>query len=336
MRTHSPSLFFTASLSALIISPSFALEAPEDDAPPPPAVGQASATDDAPVFRPLRFGNSPAPDQTTKGPDSHATPVRDIAFLGVVTAEVPEILAEHLKLTDGQGILVRSLMPDGPAAKAGVSTNDIILRLADQPIRTPEDLSNSVLQKSPGDIVSVELIHKGELKTMDITLAKRPQHFAAARSQAQGDLGFDQLPNDLAERIRGALEDNLGFGDGTGAIPDSMRDTMQDLQQQMQGFMDQAPGPGKIQVHSGATLRLKDQNGCIEIKSNEGRKEVTLHDLNGDIVWSGPWNTEQDKASAPEEYRKRIEAMNLKDGPDSNAGFQLQIPQAAAPLLGDP
>ncbi len=335
MKIQSTSFFTTATLTAALIVPSFALEAPADDAPPPPAVNStagADATPDAqPQFKPLRFGNAPAP-----APAPQVPAAKDIAFLGIVTSDVPEILAEHLKLTDGQGILVRSLMPDGPAAKAGISTNDIILRLADQPIGTPEDLSDSVSKRSPNDIVTVELIHKGEVKTIEITLAKRPQHFAAAHSQAQGDFNFDQLPKDLADRIRGALEGDLGLGDGTGAIPESMRDTMQDLQQRMQGHMEQAPGPGKIQVQSGAILRFKDQNGCIEVKSNEGNKQVTLRDFNGEVVWTGPWNTEQDKAAAPEDFRERIEAMNLKDGPDGNAGFQLQIPQAAAPLLGDP
>ena len=327
MRTRSYHLFTTASLTAAMILPVPALEAPADDAPPPPAIGQV-----APSVKPLRFG--PSPDSAAA---PQIAPAHDIAFLGVVTSEVPEILAEHLKLSGGQGILVRSLMPDGPAARAGISTNDIITRVGNQPIQTPQDLSKSVSQQSPSDQVSIELIHKGDVKTIAITLGKRPPQFTAARSQGQSNLNFDQLPEDLADRIRGALEGNLGssnleLDDHAGAIPGPM----QNLQRQMQGFLQQPPGSGEIQIQSGTTLRLKDQNGCIEIKSNQGSKEVTLHDPDGEIAWAGPWNTEQDKAAAPEEIRKRIEAMNLKDCPHSSAAFQLQIPQAAAPQAGVP
>jgi len=334
MRTSSYNLFITASISAVLIAPSFAIEAPADHAPPPPAIGQASAADAAPAFKPLRFGTAP---ESADAPQ--ASPARDTAYLGVVTSEVPDILAGHLKLSDGQGILIRSLMPDGPAAKAGIATNDIITRVGDQAIQTPQDLSNSILQKNPDDVISIHLIHKGDLKTINITLAKRPQQFAAAQSQGQTNLSFDQLPEDLADRIRGALQGNFGSMDldsQTGALPQPMQQGMQELQQRMQGFLKQAPGNGGIQVQSGTTLRLRDQNGCIEIKSGQNGKEVTLHDPNGEIAWAGPWNSEQDKAAAPLEIRKRIEAMNLKDCPDTKTGFQLQIPQASAPLPGRP
>lgn len=325
MKRYTSQLFITASLTAAMVTPGYALEAPADDAPPPPAVGQALAS------KPLSFGNSPLQEPMTKE--------REVAFLGVVTAEVPDILAEHLKLTDGKGILVRSLMPDGPAAKAGISANDIILSLADQAISTPENLSDAVSEKNPSDVVTVELIHKGDFKTISVTLAKRPDHFASARSQAPSNLNLDHLPKELADRLRGALAGDPRLSADPGAMGDaseSMQDTMQNLQQQLQGLMGQAPGAGKIQMQSDATLRFKDQNGCIEIKSNGATKDVTFHDCGGKILWTGPWNTEQDKAAAPEEYRNRIEALNLTDGPDANAGFQLQIPQASGQSLENP
>ncbi len=329
MRTSSYNLFITATFSAVLIAPSYAIEAPEDDAPPPPAIGNASAADAAPAFKPLRFGTSPESEIAPQ-----ASPARDTAFLGVVTSEVPDILAEHLKLTGGQGILIRSLMPGGPAAKAGIAANDIITRVGDQEILTPQDLSNSILQRNPNDVVTIHFIHQGDPKTINITLTKRPQQFATSQSQGQSNLGFDQLPEDLANRIRGALQGNLG---SMNLDLDSQTDTeSQQMPQRLQGFLKQAPGSGGIQVQSGTTLRLRDQNGCIEIKSGQNGKEVTLHDPNGEIAWAGPWNSEQDKAAAPVEIRKRIEAMNLKDCPDSKTGFLLQIPQASAPLPGGP
>ncbi len=301
MKTQSYILF----TSALLLSPTFAIEAPEDDAPPPPAVG--GSTFSAP-------------------PVIQAAPSQDTAFLGVVTSEVPEILAEHLKLSAGQGILVRSLMPEGPAAKAGISANDIITRVGELAIRTPEDLSRAIANHQPSDVVSIQLIHHGEPLSLEITLAKRPQQFATTRPQAQGDLNFDQLPQDLADRIRGALQKNLG---GMNL----------DLDAQPGALALPAPrasSSGKIQVQSGATMRMRDHSGCIEIKSSEGNKDITLRDPKGDIVWSGPWNTEQDKAAAPPEIRNRIEAMHLQDGPQANAGFQLQFPKATTPALGGP
>ena len=54
------------------------------------------------------------------------------------------MLAEHLGLKAGEGIVVRALMPDGPAAKAGVAVHDIITRVADQPVASSQDLTKLV------------------------------------------------------------------------------------------------------------------------------------------------------------------------------------------------
>lgn len=298
MKTNSLT-FIIAGVAAAWSSPAFALEAPEDNAPPPPAL---NAEADAPK---LRF-DPPGADE--KKPQAAAT-----AFLGVVTSDLPEMLAVHLNLKPGDGIVVRSLMPDGPAAKAGIATHDVITHVSGEAVHSPLDFSQLIGSKKPGDTVNIELIHKGKPAKIDVTLGTRPEGVAALEPQPLNPLDLGDMPRDLAERIRKAIEDNpaalqLQLDAQGGQLPKQLRD----LQKQMQGgfFGEDAP-QGNVEMRSGATFRMRDPEGSIEIKSNNGSKEVVIRDTEDNVTWSGPWDTEQDKAAAPEDVRKRIATLNL-------------------------
>ena len=329
-----PFTFITAGLAVALATPVFALEAPEDDAPPPPQAEAPAA--EAPEIKPLRFDPPAAPKDL---PEAPAT-----AFLGVVTSDVPDVLAEHLDLKDHEGIIVRSLMPDGPAAKAGISVHDVITRVGDQLIQSPADISKCIGAQKPGDRVNVEIIHKGKPSKLEITLCNRPAGVAAAEPMPMDQLNLEELPREMAERVRKAIEGNLGgldlqLGEDAAQIPPQMEDAMRQLKQRMQKALDPLPAPGgagKIQMQAGATFRMKDPSGSVEIKSNNGGKEVTIRDNEDKITWTGPWDTEQDKAAAPADIRSRVDSLHL-DPTFKGNGFRLQMqPQPAAPEAEEP
>ena len=320
-----PSTFITASLAAVLITPVFALEAPADEAPPPVA--------DAAAIKPLRFDPPAAPKNL---PEAPAT-----AFLGVVSSDVPEMLAEHLDLKADEGIIVRSLMPDGPAAKAGIVVHDVITRVGDQLIGSPADISKCIAAQKPGDKVTLEIIHKGKPAKIDVALGSRPAGIAAAEPQSMDQLNLDEFPKELADRIRGAIEGNLGGHDlrlGDDADP-QMGEALREMKKRMEKAMGGAPavggGAGNIQMNSGATLRMKDPDGSVEIKSTNGSKEVTIRDNQDKVTWTGPWDTDQDKAAAPANIRKRVDSLNLDPDFKGN-GLRLQMRPPAAPDADGP
>jgi hypothetical protein len=70
-----------------------------------------------------------------------------------------------------------------------------------------------------------------------------------------------------------------------------------------------------------------DEQGSIELKSTDGSKEVTIRDKENNITWTGPWDTEQDRAAAPDDVRQRVERLNLDtriqgNGIHLRGGFQ--------------
>lgn len=305
--------FLTTGLAAFLIAPAFALEAPADDAPPPPpAAGNQAALPEIKL---------------------PAKPREQAAFLGIVSGGVPEILTDHLGLKPGEGVIVRSLVPNGPAAQAGVAVNDVITKVSGKAIGSPAEISDHIAQLKPGEKVSLELIHKGKQLTLDATLGLRPAELAA-EPKALDAFNLQDLPEDLAERVRDAIAGNIGAlelgNEDAGQVPPQVDQAMRDAHKQLQGKLNLNLGGGKIQIQGGATFRMQDPQGSVEVKSNDGAKEITVRDPQGNVTWSGPWDTAQDKAAAPAEIRERVKNVNL-DGSVVGGGLHI-LPR----LLGAP
>jgi putative serine protease PepD len=76
---------------------------------------------------------------------------------------------------DSRGAGVVEVAPAGPAADAGVQAGDVITSVDGRPVSEPEDLSEALSGKEPGDQVRVELVRNGEPRTITVTLGARPQ-----------------------------------------------------------------------------------------------------------------------------------------------------------------
>ncbi len=297
---------FAAALLAPAAAP--AIEPPEDDAPPPAA-----------LLEKLRK-ETPAPpaEQAAESP----------AFLGVVTGPVPELLAAHLHLEAGRGVTVRAVVPDGPAANAGLQTHDVITRINETEVGTPADLTRQIQNHKPGDKISLQLIHEGKPAEIAVVLGERPaeehSHAPRLRNERMFDgLMLDGMPREQARRLRDLIEGNLGGmdpGDLMGApVPGAMHEAMERMKRRMDGIMrDGLPeidgDAGGFQFQSDATIRVMDDQGSLEMRSRNGGKEITIRDQANEITWTGPWDTEQDKAAAPEGVRERVENLNLDEG----------------------
>ena len=102
-------------------------------------------------------------------------------WIGVQLEPPTDILKEHLKLEGG---LVTVHVFDGsPAAKAGLKSNDIILKAADTYIKEPGDLLKLV-GKSQENELTLVLLRGGKETTLKVVPAKRPQPADQQQHQA--------------------------------------------------------------------------------------------------------------------------------------------------------
>lgn len=76
------------------------------------------------------------------------------------------------KNLDG-GALVASVTPGGPADKAGIKEDDVIVRVGTFNVKNEMDVRNSMLHYSPGNSAEVELIRNGQHKTVNVAITDR-------------------------------------------------------------------------------------------------------------------------------------------------------------------
>ncbi|MHA7240531.1 S1C family serine protease [Arthrobacter sp. TMS1-12-1] len=96
------------------------------------------------------------------------------AFMGLAPGQITPQIAEQLNLEDTTGVVVLSVSRGGPADDAGIRPGDIITRIGDEDITTPEDLLAALRRRDPGESVPVELRRDSETRTVDVALTDRP------------------------------------------------------------------------------------------------------------------------------------------------------------------
>jgi S1-C subfamily serine protease len=111
------------------------------------------------------------------------------AFLGISGTDVTPQLADVLNLSAKQGALVQSVVPGGPAAKAGVeggratvsidgqrirAGGDVITEVDGQAVTGMDEVAATISEKQPGDKVELTLVHGSDTRTVSVTLGDQP------------------------------------------------------------------------------------------------------------------------------------------------------------------
>lgn len=96
------------------------------------------------------------------------------AWLGVALTTVPPVLAKQLAdiIPQNQGVMLQSVSPHSPAAKAGLQPYDVIISMDDQKILSAKQLVQLVHTAKPESSVTLKIIHQGKPKVVNVTLGK--------------------------------------------------------------------------------------------------------------------------------------------------------------------
>src|SRR5881398_1561660 len=116
----------------------------------------------------------PAPPHAPGMPGHHEkAPKAPMTFLGVETSQVPDVVSEQLGLAKGLGLVVEYVVPNSPAASAGIQQNDILKMLNDQILIEPSQLRKLLQTFSDGTDVTLTILRKGKEQKLTIKLAKK-------------------------------------------------------------------------------------------------------------------------------------------------------------------
>jgi len=148
----------------------------------------------------------------------------------------------------------------GPAAKAGIKAEDVIVNFDGKPILTVQDLRLAVANTPPGKKVLVKTVRHGEEKTFDVTIAERTLE---SRDQDKGSFSFEEKQEEPKPEI------GLSFDN----VPARMA---QELPIQG-GALVLSVKPGSLADDAG--LQGQDRGGADIIVEANGKKISQAQDL---------------------------------------------------------
>jgi putative serine protease PepD len=88
------------------------------------------------------------------------------AYLGVESSADP---------TSPNGAEIQSVVPGGPADKAGLTKGDLVKSIDGTAVKDPSDVSSAIATKEPGDKITVRVERNGLTEEIDVTLGTRPR-----------------------------------------------------------------------------------------------------------------------------------------------------------------
>ncbi len=94
------------------------------------------------------------------------------AALGVSVTNVDATLAARDNLSVDHGVLITSVLPDGPAAQAGLKPGDVIVQIAGHAVNDVPSLGDALLRKNPGETVSVQVYRGNQQLRVDVKLGE--------------------------------------------------------------------------------------------------------------------------------------------------------------------
>ena len=96
-------------------------------------------------------------------------------YLGIAGQSVPLLrrVTRFHRLSQNGGVLVTSLEPNAPAAKAGVQEGDLVVAFGDSSVESLDDLHRLLTDARIGTTVTLTLLRNAVRMTLDVVVAER-------------------------------------------------------------------------------------------------------------------------------------------------------------------
>jgi hypothetical protein len=272
----------------------------------------------------------PAPPHPPGVPGHHEkAPKVPMTVLGVETSQVPDVVSEQLGLAKGLGLVVEYVVPNSPAASAGIQQNDILKLLNDQILIEPSQLRKLLQTFSDGTDVTLTILRKGQEQKITVKLAKKemPQrHSHMPGGNHDGHWDFDETGEvgDQMQELKEQLQEQLGAQRGMirGAVikaHEAAKRARDDARRAAREIRILSNDDGtfkatKIDLGK-AQIVFSDGKGEMKLENVNGKKLLTAKDPQGKLLFSGPVETKEDLDKVPADVRERYQTLQQNDLP---------------------
>ena len=312
-----------------------------------PALGFAQTTPAVPRVPPVPPVPAIAPVAPPGDDDDDRAPKVPVTFLGVETSDVPSVVAEQLGLAKGFGLVVDYVVPNSPAAAAGVQANDILKMLNDQILTEPNQLAKLIRSFNEGTSVTLTVLRKGTETKLSAKLAKKevPQRRGMRHwrdGKGFGDLGpeFNESMKQLGEELGNmdfSMLDPSAVNEVREQARDAQRAAREGIREAQRGAREAAREAERAARDAAREFRVSrqdngalktthidmnraqivyhDTQGELKLENVSGKKVLTAKDPEGRLVFSGPVESKEELDKLPPEVRQRYDNLEQKDLP---------------------
>ena len=302
-----------------VLGPAFAIEKPaEADGPKEKA--------NAPAVE-----NAPKPAQkAAKNP---------AAMLGIGGMAASETLSMHLGVEAGDALTIYHIVPGSAAEKAGLEKHDVLTEFDGKKIGNQQDLRDAILVKKPGDEVNVKFYHRGKLREKNIVLGERKEMPHGA--EPMPGINPEWLRRNLGEDMPQVMPMNKEFMKHFEKLQKELQqqgggDMRLDLGDLLKDAQKGGKGGGAFKFGGKTSITLMDAEGSITMNTKNGKKSIIVKNKAGKVQFDGPYDTEQDKAAVPEDFRERIERLGLNEGDGNRMKLRILPMGPIPPVEEDP
>src|SRR6195256_3057739 len=139
-------------------------------------------------------------------------------WIGVQIQPVTTDIADSLGLKKAEGALVAEPQANGPAAKAGIESGDVITAVNGDAVKDARELARTIGALAPGNAVKLNVLHKGQDKVVNLTLGQLPNTVEAKADTDKDDQGSATRGTDVPKLGMTLAPANGGAGAGKDGV----------------------------------------------------------------------------------------------------------------------
>lgn len=160
-------------------------------------------------------------------------------------------------------------------------------------------------------------LHQADRKAIE---QRMKNHMDEMRRQLQGNIGMELDLNKILEAVKEADQYSQGAQSSQG-IHDKMGNMPPPQSIKPSGHESHGR---TMSFSSSSSITHRDKEGHVTMKTMNGVKQVIVKDLQGKVLYEGPYQTDQDKAAISENIRQRLDAIDLSNGQDNSYRLHIQ------------
>lgn len=199
------------------------------------------------------------------------------SYLGIAASAASPAMREQLRLKPGIGLVVDRVERGSPAEEAGIKQYDVIDKLNDQWLINSEQFVVLIRMNDPGSEVKLSIIRAGQPQVVSAKLVEKEVPPLAAT--------MNEMISNLTLTKTGSGAMNLNGGVPGGSL-----------------FTTNA---------SGQTMRLVSTIGqsTLTLTRDAGQLHLVATGADGESVFDGNLNSDQDLKQLPPELEKRVRQL---------------------------